>query len=74
MSVSDELLDFVNDNDEVIGVRSRGEIHAEGLMHRAGHKLGKNIQTVRGKGHFQMLPEGWPIQTYNLRLWITTIA
>ena len=39
MSVSDELLDVVNDNDEVIGVKSRGEIHAQGLMHRAVHIL-----------------------------------
>ena len=44
MSVSDELLDVVNDNDEVIGVRSRGEIHAEGLMHRAVHILLFNSQ------------------------------
>jgi isopentenyldiphosphate isomerase len=39
VSVSDELLDVVNDNDEVVGVKSRGEIHAEGLMHRAVHIL-----------------------------------
>ncbi|MDC1287729.1 NUDIX domain-containing protein [Gammaproteobacteria bacterium] len=39
MPVSDELLDVVNENDEVIGVKSRGEIHAEGLMHRAVHIL-----------------------------------
>jgi len=44
VSVSDELLDVVNDNDEVIGVRSRGEIHAEGLMHRAVHILLFNSQ------------------------------
>ena len=44
MSVSDELLDVVNDNDEVIGVKRRGEIHAEGLMHRAVHILLFNSQ------------------------------
>jgi isopentenyldiphosphate isomerase len=44
VSVSDELLDVVNDNDEVIGVRRRGEIHAERLMHRAVHILLFNSQ------------------------------
>ena len=39
MSVSDELLDVVNDNDEVITVKRRGDIHAQGLMHRAVHIL-----------------------------------
>lgn len=39
MSVSHELLDVVDDNDEVIGVKTRGEIHARGLMHRAVHIL-----------------------------------
>jgi isopentenyl-diphosphate delta-isomerase type 1 len=44
VSVSDELLDVVNANDEVIGVRRRGEVHAEGLMHRAVHILVFNSQ------------------------------
>jgi isopentenyldiphosphate isomerase len=39
VSVSDELLDVVNDDDEVIGVERRGDIHAQGLMHRAVHIL-----------------------------------
>jgi len=39
VSVSDELLDVVDDNDEVIAVKRRGDIHAQGLMHRAVHIL-----------------------------------
>jgi len=39
MSASDELLDVVDENDEVIAVRRRGDIHAQGLMHRAVHIL-----------------------------------
>ena len=39
MSVSQELLDVVDENDSVIAVRTRGEIHAKGLMHRAVHIL-----------------------------------
>lgn len=39
MSVSQELLDVVDEDDNVIAVRRRGEIHAEGLMHRAVHIL-----------------------------------
>lgn len=39
MSVSEELLDVVDENDVVIAVKKRGEIHAEGLMHRAVHIL-----------------------------------
>ena len=39
MSVSHELLDVVDENDVVIAVKSRGEIHAGGLMHRAVHIL-----------------------------------
>ncbi len=38
-SVSDELLDVVDTDDQVIDVKSRGEIHARGLMHRAVHVL-----------------------------------
>jgi isopentenyl-diphosphate delta-isomerase type 1 len=37
--VSQELLDVVDEHDNVIAVRTRGEIHAEGLMHRAVHIL-----------------------------------
>jgi isopentenyldiphosphate isomerase len=39
VSVSDELLDVVDVNDEVVAVKTRGEIHAAGLMHRAVHIL-----------------------------------
>ncbi len=39
IAVSQELLDVVDENDKVIGVKTRGEIHAEGLMHRAVHIL-----------------------------------
>ena len=39
MSVSYELLDVVDENDNVITVKTRGEIHAQGLMHRAIHIL-----------------------------------
>ena len=36
---SQELLDVVDENDRVTGVKTRGEIHALGLMHRAVHIL-----------------------------------
>lgn len=39
MSVSDELIDVVNEDDQVIAIKTRGEIHAAGLMHRAVHIL-----------------------------------
>ena len=39
MSVSHELLDVVDENDRVVAVKTRGEIHARGLMHRAVHIL-----------------------------------
>ena len=39
MSVSHELLDVVDENDNVIAVKTRGEIHARRLMHRAVHIL-----------------------------------
>ena len=39
MSVSHELLDVVDENDNVVTVKTRGEIHARGLMHRAVHIL-----------------------------------
>jgi len=37
--LSQELLDVVDENDRVTGVKTRGEIHALGLMHRAVHIL-----------------------------------
>lgn len=39
MSVSQEMLDVVDEDDNVVAVKSRGEIHANGLMHRAVHIL-----------------------------------
>lgn len=39
IAVSQELLDVVDENDNVIDIKARGEIHAEGLMHRAVHIL-----------------------------------
>ena len=39
ISVNQELLDVVDENNRVIGVKSRGEIHAQGLMHRSVHVL-----------------------------------
>ena len=39
MSVSHELLDVVDENDNVIATKTRGEIHALQLMHRAVHIL-----------------------------------
>ncbi len=38
-AVSEELLDVVDADDNVIDVKTRGEIHAQGLMHRAVHIL-----------------------------------
>jgi isopentenyl-diphosphate delta-isomerase type 1 len=35
--VSEELLDVVDEFDQVVGVKTRGEIHAQGLMHRSVH-------------------------------------
>ena len=42
--VCQELLDVVNEDDEIIGVKTRGEIHALGLMHRSVHILVFNSQ------------------------------
>lgn len=39
LSVSQELLDVVDIDDRVIDVKTRGEIHALSLMHRAVHIL-----------------------------------
>ena len=50
MSVSEELLDVVDENDRVIGTRTRGEIHAAGLMHRAVHIL---VFNARGEVFLQ---------------------
>ncbi len=37
--MAEEIFDVVNDRDEVIGRRSRAEVHRLGLMHRAVHVL-----------------------------------
>ncbi len=37
--VSLELLDVVDANDQIVGVKTRGEIHGQGLMHRSVHIL-----------------------------------
>lgn len=39
MSHSQEMLDVVDEDDNVIAITTRGEIHARGLMHRAVHIL-----------------------------------
>jgi isopentenyldiphosphate isomerase len=39
MKVSEELLDVVDENDSLVEVKTRGEIHARGLIHRAVHIL-----------------------------------
>src|SRR5262245_34368162 len=35
----EEIFDVVNERDEVVGRRTRGEVHRLGLMHRAVHVL-----------------------------------
>jgi isopentenyldiphosphate isomerase len=37
--MTEEIFDVVNERDEVIGQRSRGEVHRLGLRHRAVHVL-----------------------------------
>ena len=39
VSVSQELLDVVDEDNRVIGVKTRGEVHLKGLMHRSVHIL-----------------------------------
>ncbi|AVV43532.1 NUDIX domain-containing protein [Streptomyces sp. ID05-04B] len=34
MSAADEILDIVDENDQVVGRRPRGQVYAEGLRHR----------------------------------------
>jgi len=40
--MSEEIFDVVNERDEVIGHRSRSEVHRLGLLHRAIHVLAFN--------------------------------
>jgi isopentenyldiphosphate isomerase len=37
--MSEEIFDVVNERDEVVGRKPRGEVHRLGLMHRATHVL-----------------------------------
>ena len=37
--MTDEVFDVVNERDEVLGQRTRAEVHRLGLMHRAAHVL-----------------------------------
>ena len=37
--MSEEIFDVVNEHDQVIGRRARGDVHRLGLMHRAVHVL-----------------------------------
>ncbi len=39
MNDAEELLPVVDENDEVQGIRRRGDIHSLGLLHRAVHVL-----------------------------------
>jgi isopentenyl-diphosphate delta-isomerase type 1 len=44
--MSEEIFDVVNEQDEIIGRASRGEVHRQGLKHRAVHVL---IFNARGE-------------------------
>jgi isopentenyldiphosphate isomerase len=48
--MSTEMFDVVNERDEVIGTRSREEVHRLGLMHRAVHVL---VFNARGEVFLQ---------------------
>lgn len=50
MNDAEELLPVVDENDEVLGVRRRGDIHALGLLHRAVHVL---VFDARGRLYLQ---------------------
>ena len=47
---SSELFDVVNERNEVIGQKPRGQVHAEGLMHRAVHVF---VSNKRGQIYLQ---------------------
>lgn len=38
-SLADEILEVVDEHDNVVGTARRGDIHAQGLLHRAAHVL-----------------------------------
>ena len=42
--MSEEIFDVVNERDEVIDRKSRREVHAQGLLHRAVHVLAFNAR------------------------------
>jgi isopentenyldiphosphate isomerase len=48
--VSEEIFDVVNERDEVVGRRTRSEVHRLGLMHRAVHVL---VFNSRGQVYLQ---------------------
>ena len=48
--MSEEIFDVVNERDEVIGQKSRSEVHRLGLMHRAVHVL---VFNARGQVFLQ---------------------
>ena len=37
--MSEKMLEIVDENDQVIGIQSRKEIHEKGLLHREIHVL-----------------------------------
>ncbi len=48
--MSEEIFDVVNERDEVVGRKPRGEVHRLGLMHRAVHVL---VFNTRGQVFLQ---------------------
>ncbi len=49
-SLVDEILEVVDENDNVVGTARRGDIHAQGLLHRAAHVL---VFDQRGRLYLQ---------------------
>jgi 16S rRNA (adenine1518-N6/adenine1519-N6)-dimethyltransferase len=60
---ADEIFDHVDDEDRVIGQKTRGEVHAQGLIHRAIHifvfnKYGELL--LQKRSHLKdAMPEKW---------------
>ena len=50
VSLADEILEVVDENDRVVGAARRGDIHAQGLLHRAAHVL---VFDQRGRLYLQ---------------------
>ena len=48
--MSEEIFDVVNERDEIVGQRTRSEVHRLGLMHRATHVL---VFNARGQVFLQ---------------------